>query len=432
MPARRLPVAPDLTQLKHQAKDLLKAIHREEPEALADLEQFHVRRVGPAAARLADAQLVLARSYQASSWPRLVLACRMVEAIWRDDLETVRELVTRNPELLHQETLIREDSNWGPPMTYAANVGRDRIIVLLSELGARDHLQAMGRAVLQGRTGTARMLHRMMNRPAPPDGSLGGPAYTLSVDGTELLFELGVRVRDDAGKSLAPIDVVLETDSRKPDAKHRILELYAAHGVDFPDTPTMALHRGRIDLLEQHLRRDPSLRTRTFRYEEIFPPEIGCEIRRPGSYDEGFPRTPLDGTTLLHIAVEFDELEIARWLLDQGMSADVPAATDAEGFGGHTALFGAVVSYPHFWMNYTGGWAHTRKAASAHFAELLLDRGADPNARASLRERVPLPGGQTIIEHRGITPLRWGEVFHDRIVVNAPAMRLVAERGGHP
>jgi hypothetical protein len=29
-----------------------------------------------------------------------------------------------------------------------------------------------------------------------------------------------------------------------------------------------------------------------------------------------------------------------------------------------------------------------------------------------------------------VTPIAWGERFHDRDVVNEPAMRLIAERGG--
>ena len=41
MPVRRLPVVPDLDQLKHQAKDLLRDIHAGEPAALAELKEFH-------------------------------------------------------------------------------------------------------------------------------------------------------------------------------------------------------------------------------------------------------------------------------------------------------------------------------------------------------------------------------------------------------
>jgi hypothetical protein len=138
------------------------------------------------------------------------------------------------------------------------------------------------------------------------------------------------------------------------------------------------------------------------------------------------PRTPVAGTTLLHICVEFDEHETARWLLERGMDADVRAAVDENGFGGHTALFNAVVSYPHFWMNFTGGWAHSRKPLEPKFARLLLDHGAGPNARASFREAF---GGQ-FRDHRNITPLEWGDVFHDRMVVNETAVEEIANRGG--
>lgn len=262
MPARRLPVRPDLDQLKHQAKDLLRAIRRGEPEALADLTEFHPDAPAPADVKLADAQLVLARSYQAPSWPRVVLCCKLIEAIWGDDVDAVRDLVTKHPHLLTEHAGIR-NSNWGPPLSYAANLGRDRIIELLHQLGATDLEHAIDRAVLQSRIGTARKLHAMLGEPKPPVEAFGGPAYTLSVAGTELLFELGAELRDSEGKPSAPADVVIESDSRKPEAKHRILELYVQHGFELPDTPMMALHRGRIDLLEAHLRKDPSLLGRT-------------------------------------------------------------------------------------------------------------------------------------------------------------------------
>jgi len=29
-----------------------------------------------------------------------------------------------------------------------------------------------------------------------------------------------------------------------------------------------------------------------------------------------------------------------------------------------------------------------------------------------------------------VTPIAWGQRFHDRDVVNVPAMQLIAERGG--
>jgi hypothetical protein len=421
MSERRLPVRPNLDQLKHQAKDLLHAIRAGDPDALGDWRQHHPEPGDPADVKLADAQLVLARSYSVPSWPRLVQCCQLIDAIWRDDVEAVRDLVLRNPRLIHEDALVCK-SNWGPPMSYAANLGRDEIIRLLRGLGATDLEHALGRATLRGKVGTARMLHEMLGRPIPPDDCLGGPAYTLSVSGTALMLELGARVCDDDGKRIAPVDVVLESDSRKPEAKHQILEMYVKHGLVLPDTPTMALHRGRIDLLEAHLHRDPNLLRRTFTHEEIYPPELGCHDEIQATQG-----TPLAGTTLLHLCVDYDELEIARWLLERGMEADARAAVDADGFGGHTPLFGTVVSQPNFWMN------HQRRPQVAPFTELLLAHGADPHIRASLRKQLHPGYGPELdvtkmYEYRNVTPLEWGEQFHAKVFVSEPALQQIRER----
>jgi hypothetical protein len=421
MPVRDLPVRPDLDQLKHQAKDLLRALHAGDPAAIAELREHHPHPMDPASAKLADAQLVLARSYQASSWTRLVHGVELVDAIWRDDVDTVRDLVARNPNLLNEDALIRKDSNWGPPLTYAANLGRDRIIQMLHDLGATDLRSAIGRATLQGMIGTAKMLHALLGFPRAGDGVLGGPAYTLSVDGTAWALSVGARAVDDEGKRLAPVDVVLETDARKPSAKHAILRLYEEHGLVYPDTAPMALHRGRLDLLAEHLRRDPSLLTRTFSHREIYPAEMGC--KDPIDATVG---TPLGGATLLHLCVDYDEIEIGRWLLDQGMDPDVRSAVGKSGFGGYTPLFCTVVSQPNFWMNY-----RKRGPFVAPFTELLLERGADPNVRASIWKQLhPGHGDTTRREYRDVTALSWGRRFHDPIFVSEPAMRLIEAGGG--
>ncbi len=415
---RLLPVRPNLDQLKHQAKDFLRRVRSGNSEALAELNSFHPETLDPARAKLADAQLALARSYGAPSWPRLVQSCKLIDAIWRDDLETVRDLVTKHPNLIHENAGTR-NNNWGPPLSYAANLGRDRVIKMLYDLGARDLEHAIGRALLQSKIDTARMLHEMMGSPPPPEDALGGPAYTLSATGTELVLELGGKVVDENGRRLAPVDVVLETDSRKPEAKHRILELYVQHGLTLPDTPVMALHRGRIDLLADHLRRDPQLLQRTFTHEEIFPPDLGC-------HDEVLATqgTPLKGTTLLHLCVEYDELEIARWLLEQGLDPNVRAAVDEDGFGGHTALFCTVLSQPNYWMN------RTTQPQTAPFTQLLLDHGADPNIRASLRKKLhpgysPRFDVENTYEYRNVTALEWGRQFHAKVFVSEPAIRLI-------
>jgi len=428
MSDRHLPVRPNLEQLKHQAKDLLAAVRAGDPAAIADFQQHLPTKFASAAAnnwasaKLSDAQTVLARSYAVASWPRIVLACKITDAIWRDDADAVRQLVLKHPRLLHESALGREKSNWGAPMSYAANLGHDAIIAMLRGLGATDVAHALSRAVLQGQVGTARKLHAMLGgAPLDPD-ILKSPAYTLSVQGTAVLFELGATVVDADGRRLAPVDWVLETDSRNPSALHQILEMYVQHGLVLPDTPTMALFRGRIDLLEKHLQRDPGLLQRQFSFEEIYPPEFGCHNEVMATHG-----TPLQGATLLHIAVDYDEFETAQWLLAQGMNVDAKAAVDADGFGGHTALFATVVSQPNFWMN------HNHKPQVAPLMQLLLEHGADPNARASLRKQIH-PGyglGDTVHEYRDVTPLSWGQRFSFKKLVSVPAMELIAAKGGH-
>jgi hypothetical protein len=328
----------------------------------------------------------------------------------------VRKLVLKDPRLLHEAARGMADSNWGPPMSYAANVGQDAIIQMLRDLGATDLQHAFDRACLQGKLTTARRLYAMGARPTP--GCVIGPCETLNAAGLSLLFELGAEFADKHGNGLAPVALLLQTYSRWPRGKHECLDLVVGRGIVLPDTPTMAVHRGRIDLLEGHLVRDPQLLTRTFSHEEIYPPELGCGT----DHSFGLHGTPLAGTTLLHMCVDFDEIEIARWLLhsDRGMNVDAQAEIDAEGFGGHTALFGCVVS-----ASYLCG-----RQGDAAFARLLLDHGADPNARASLRKRLRFAKDDSMHEYRDVTPLAWGERFHDQDWVNREAMRLIAEHGG--
>ena len=347
----------------------------------------------------------VARSYGLESWDRLVLACRLIDAIWRDEPETVTALIGGHPRLLHENARGGPSCNWGPPMSYAANLGRNRIIRLLHDLGARDMDRAMGRALLQGQADTVRMLYELGAR--PPESELEGPAETLNATGMALLLELGVTLTPEN----APVAMVLQTYSRNPAGKHRILELFVEHGVSLPDTPVMALHRGRRDLLEEHLRRDPLLFSRTFSHRDIYPRELGCDE------DESLALhgTPLAGTGLLHMCADFGEWDLAPWMVERGADVNLRARIDAGGFGGQTPLFNSVVSQ----ANRCGGQGSDR------FARLLLEHGADPRVRASLRKRLRFVEDETLHEYLNVTPYEWGERFHDQAWVNPAVMDLL-------
>jgi len=235
MADRLLPVRPGVEQLRRQAKDLLRAARRGDLAAAAVLRRH--ARAEPASARLADALFAVARAHGVADWPRLVLACRVTDAIWRDDVAALRALVLAHPHLVHEDAR-GVPGNWGPPMSYAANLGRQRIVTELAALGASDLQHAFDRACLQGQIATARQLLAMGARPAP--GAVMGPAETQDGAGMAFLLELGAPIADAHGDRLAPVALLLETYGRDPEGKHRCLELFAANGVVLPDTPPIA------------------------------------------------------------------------------------------------------------------------------------------------------------------------------------------------
>ena len=408
MPLRELPVRPNLRQLRQQAKDLKRAFNSHDPAAVELMNECLPAPPAPGEAKLADAQRAVARSYGLTGWSRLVTACRLIDAICHDDRRAVRALIAANPRLLHEDAR-GVPGNWGPPLSYAANLGRDGIIDLLLDCGATDVQHAFDRACLQGQTDTARRLLAAGAR--LERGLVMGPAETLNGDGLEFLLGLGAAIEDEAGDRRAPIALVLETYSRRPAGKHRCLSLFEQHGVELPKTPPMAVHQGRIDLLEEFVTEDDGVLSRTFTHEEIFPPELGCHA----DTTLALCGTPLAGGTLLHLCVDYDEIEIARWLIGQGADVNARASVDRDGFGGHTPLFGCVVSQP---------W-RTGARRDATFARLLLDHGADPAARASLRKQLRFVRDETLHEYRDVTPVEWGERFHDASWVSEPVLELL-------
>src|SRR6186997_1758987 len=104
MSIRHLPDHPNLDQLKNQANDLLRNIQNGDLTAIEELRKYHPEPVEPRDSKFADAQLAVARSYGVVDWPRLVLACRLIDAIWNDDADEVRELVREHPSLLQKMT----------------------------------------------------------------------------------------------------------------------------------------------------------------------------------------------------------------------------------------------------------------------------------------------------------------------------------------
>jgi hypothetical protein len=88
LPARR-----DLGQLRHQAKDLLRAAQRGDPDATAGIRAASERII------LSSAQLALAREYGFASWARLKLEVERRGILNGRDLSRLARLLTGHPEL---------------------------------------------------------------------------------------------------------------------------------------------------------------------------------------------------------------------------------------------------------------------------------------------------------------------------------------------
>jgi ankyrin repeat protein len=115
----------------------------------------------------------------------------------------------------------------------------------------------------------------------------------------------------------------------------------------------------------------------------------------------------LRGATLLHVAAEYGNPEAARLLLDRGADVNARALVDDAGVGGQTPIFHATSQFDDY------GFA---------VAQLLLERGAD------LSIRVKIPGDyerpDEVVE---CTPLGYALRFPGGA---GKTVTLLRERGG--
>jgi hypothetical protein len=412
--SRNLPERPHLDVPKREARELLTQWRGAQPEALERIRHRHPKFenkddavIAAATFKLCGAQLVIAREYGFPTWAELkrriaanTAAGDLHNAIRANDSESVVTILRANPEMLHLPVW---SANWGPPMSHAANLGRLEIIKAVAGLGARDFQHAFDRALLQGQIETARWLHAHGAKLEP--GIIMGSCEALKATGFKFLADLGAPLTDEKGNRLAPLALVLGTYGRNPAGKHAILEMLAEHGYELPDSPIMAFHRGSIARLEEHLRREPRLLERRFTLREIYPPELGC------ADDGGMHWTPIGGTTLLHLAIDFWEREIFDWLLARGADVNARATIDAAGFGGHTPLFNAVLSHP-------GG--------DAAMTGALLERGADKDVRVNLRKFLDWCEQPRWHEARNVTAAEWAQTFPEKGWVNQEALKLIS------
>ncbi len=107
-----LPARPDLDQLRHQAKDLLHAAQRGDPDSTA--------RIGTVSRRLilSSAQLALAREYGFASWAKLKLEVERRDILNSRNLSRLTRLLAEHPELATRPMEHWADRQHGEPLGY--------------------------------------------------------------------------------------------------------------------------------------------------------------------------------------------------------------------------------------------------------------------------------------------------------------------------
>jgi ankyrin repeat protein len=355
-----LPERPNLQHLKNQAKDLM--------------------RTGGATS-LADAQFRVARSYGFASWGKLKAHVELLgevgelkSAIDRNDFDSVRAMMTRNP------TLHRAPLGYGKngPLTWVAECrvpweppSETRLAMArwMIDNGSDIHQGGDGplmRAALNGYR--VPMMELLVAQGADVNAEWSGyfpiifaPCETVDAVALKWLLDHGANPNcDRAGRKYpgTALDYVIGTYSRSQQLRDCIDLLVERGATTRYQIPALLdVLRGDTESLKGRIDADVSLVHR--RFEEL---DFGATAGRS---------LTLRGSTLLHVAAEYGNLDAARLLTDRGADVNARAMIDERGVGGQTPIFHAVTQF--------GNWGY-------EVAKCLVACGAD------LSLRVKLPG----------------------------------------
>jgi len=149
------------------------------------------------------------------------------------------------------------------------------------------------------------------------------------------------------------------------------------------------------------------LRGRLDRLAELIDAQPGLVNQRFSELDcgqTGGRSLLLQGGTLLHVSAEYGNVAAAALLLNRGADINARALVDEAGIGGQTAIFHAVTQFDDdgLWMT-----------------KLLVEHGADLTLRVKLPGNYERPG--EIVE---CTPLGYALLFG-----GAKTVTLLRERG---
>jgi ankyrin repeat protein len=332
---------------------------------------------------LTDAQLKIARLYGFASWPKLKAHVdslnevgELKEAIDTNDVDRVKTLMTRNPALHRAPLGYGKDG----PLTWVAECRVPWEPPGVARLAMAKWMIENGSDVHQG-----------------GDGPLGRAALNSDrIPMMELLVSHGADV-NAVWRGHFPI-IFSPCETVDPVTLKWLLDHGANPNCGDPDREYPSMGTA-LDYVIGSYWRSPQLSEcidillKAGGVTKYNVPAVLDLLRRrldllrqhldadPGLVDRRFPQLDfgatagrmltLKGATLLHVAAEYGNVEAARLLLDRGADVDARATVDEAGVGGQTAIFHA---------------ASQNRDYGLRVAELLIERGAD------LSIRVTLPG----------------------------------------
>ncbi|MBI2686711.1 MAG: hypothetical protein HYX27_10375 [Acidobacteria bacterium] len=363
---RPLPDRPNLRHLKDQAKDLLKT---------------------GAAATITDAQFQVARLYGFASWPKLKAHVdsfkeigQLEQAIDTNDIVRVKAMMTRNPALHAAPLGYGKDG----PLTWVAECRVPWEHPSPARLAMAEWMLAHGSDVHQG--GDGPLMRAALNGYRIPMMEVlvshGADVNALWHGHFPILFA------PCESLDAAALKWLLDHGANPNCRDHG----YEISGHSYPGTALDYAIAGYARSLERlsacidvlldaggETRYDTPavlalLRGRLDDLAELIGADPALVNRRFSELDcgqTGGRLLLLRGGTLLHVAAEYGNAAAAALLLDRGADVNARATVDEAGIGGQTAIFHAVTQFDD------GGLPVT---------QLLVERGAD------LAVRVKLPG----------------------------------------
>lgn len=400
--SRPLPDRPNLRHLKEQAKDLLKS---------------------GAVKSLAEAQFQIARLYGFASWPKLKAHVatfeevgQLKQAIDANDVVRVQAMMTWNPAL-HRAPL---GYGGDGPLTWVAECRVPWGAPSPARLAMAEWMIGHGSDVHQG--GDAPLMRAAL--------------YADRIPMMELLVSRGANV-NALWHGHFPI-LFAPCESLDPAALQWLLDHganpnrrdhgYQISGHSYPGTALDYLIAGYARSLES-LSACIDILLEAGGETRYNTPAVLALLRNrlddlaalidanPGLVHQRFPELDcgqtggrsllLQGATLLHVAAEFGNVRAAALLLDRGADVNARAAVHESGVGGQTAIFHAVTQFDDVGLP---------------VAELLVERGADLNLGVKLPGDYERPG--EIVE---CTALQYALLFGGRS--QRRTVTLLRERG---